>query len=374
MNVLMVNMALDAATGGGTAARTLQSARALTEIGVHCRIATTGRGTDHWPDVPGVEVVRLRAGGGRFRVPIAGFHVLQGAVTDADVVLLVNHWTSINVAAYRATRRSRKPYVVSPAGALSLTGRSRRLKMFYDRAYGRRIIRDAAGHIAVTADEARQFEPYGIAAERVTVVPNGMPSEPPGDPGRFRSSVGVGDAPFLLFLGRLAPIKGPDLLVRAFGRVAASCPGWHLIVAGPDDGMQHELEGLLGRVDLRARVHLVGFLDARGKSDAIAASDVVVVPSRREAMSIVVLEAAALGRPAIVTDACGIPDVATSGGGWVVPPSEDDLAAAIRAATADRAALRTKGAVWKRYASERYSWAHVARLYRDLFEHVTGRA
>ena len=165
----------------------------------------------------------------------------------------------------------------------------------------------------------------------------------------------------------MAPIKGPDLLLSAFERCSAQRPDWDLVLAGPDDGMLAELRARVATLGLNNRVHFVGFLDETAKSDALAASDLVVVPSRREAMSIVVLEAAVAGRPVLITDQCGVPDVADSGGGGVVEPTADALAAGLLEATRDRAALASRGEMWRQEAVRKYAWSRVAQLYIDVF-------
>jgi starch synthase len=93
-----------------------------------------------------------------------------------------------------------------------------------------------------------------------------------------------------------------------------------------------------------------------------------------EAMSIVVLEAASFGRPVLISDACGVPDVESSGGGWIVPATREALAAGIERAVADPSALARAGEAWRQHAMATYAWTSVARLYRDLFERVVRAA
>lgn len=373
MKLLSVNMTLDLQTGGGSAARTLQATRVLADLGVTCSVATADVGLDAAvvAQLDGVRIVRMACLPGRFRLPIAGFAALRAAVRDADLVMLVNHWTVINILAWRAAVRFSVPYVVCPAGALPPDGgRSRIAKAVYNALYGRAIVAGAAGHIAVTQDETEQFRSYGIDPARVTVVPNGMPSVSPGNAAAFRARHGLGSSPVLLFLGRLAPIKGPDLLVDAFSQCAVARPDWCLVCAGPDDGLLADLKARVRRAGLGARVHFTGFLDEAAKADALVAADLVVVPSRREAMSIVVLEAAGAGRPVLVTDQCGISEVAGSGGGWVVAASAAALATGILEATVDRTALPARGAAWRDAATARYAWPAVGQRYLDLFSRV----
>lgn len=375
MKLLSVNMTLDPVSGGGSAARTLQSTRALADIGVECAIVTSDEGIDPYVarQLSGIALVTLPVTFGRFRLPYARYAGVRAAVQRADVVLLVNHWTAINVLAWRSIHRFRKPYVVCPAGSLPREGRSKVLKRAYNALFGRAIIAGADAHIAVTADETAQFSAYGVDPATVAVIPNGMPQAAVGDGAVFRSRHGLADAPIVMYLGRLALIKGPDLLLSAFARCAAQRPTWQLVLAGPDDGMLAELETQAAAFGVADRVHFVGFLDEAAKSHALAAADLVVVPSRREAMSIVVLEAASAGRPVLITNQCGVPDVADSGGGWVVEASTEALVRGLLEATRDRDVLARRGLVWRDAACARYSWTEVAQRYVDLFASVLAR-
>jgi glycosyltransferase involved in cell wall biosynthesis len=374
MKLLVVNMTLDPRTGGGSAARALQATRALAAQGVDCTIATTAVGSLTQTQLRGIRIVKLPSIGGRFRVSWTGFGALRSAVESADVLMLVNHWTIINVLAWRAAVRAGKPYVVCPAGALPPLGRSRPLKVIYNALWGRRLIRGASAHMAITSDEIDHYAQYGVPAEAVTIIPNGIPHVPPGVGDTFRQQHRLGDGPIALFLGRLAPLKGPDLLIDAFARAPEQLQGWRLVIAGPDDGMLSELRTKVAAVGLADRVTFTGFLETAGKADALAAADLLVVPSRREAMSIVVLEAAAAARPVLITDRCGVPDVAESGGGWIVDASADGLARGLIAAAGESDALRAMGAHWQRVATERFSWAHVAKLHLDLLSAAAARS
>jgi glycosyltransferase involved in cell wall biosynthesis len=374
VKLLSVNMTSDLASGGGSAARLVQVTRVLLELGVSCTVATADANVsaDVAGRLHGARLICLPSVGGRFRVPVGGFLQLDAAVADADVVMLLNHWTMINVLAWRSLRRHMTPFVVCPAGALPTEGgRSRFLKTAYNALAGRRIVAEANACIAVTEQERAQFAAYGIDPASVTVIPNGMPEPRPGNPTALRRRLGIGESDtILLFMGRLAPIKGPDLLIEAFASRAARRSNTHLVMAGPDDGMLSSLRAQVERAGVEQQVHFTGFLDEQQKADALAAASIVVVPSRREAMSIVVLEAAAAARPVVVTDQCGVPDVGTSGGGWEVPPTASALAEAIDAALANSDALAERGRAWRAAATARYSWEVVGRRYLDLFAAV----
>ena len=163
----------------------------------------------------------------------------------------------------------------------------------YNWIIGRKIIRKAAGHIAITADEISQFQTYGVEREKITIIPNGVNPDDFEDNNvkEFRVKYGLGETPFILFMGRLNPAKGPDLILTAFCNVNEQLASYHLVFAGPDEDMLSCLQRTVSRHQLENRVHFLGYLEGPDKSRAYAAAEFLVIPSRREAMSIVALEA-----------------------------------------------------------------------------------
>ncbi len=113
------------------------------------------------------------------------------------------------------------------------------LKIIYNFAVGRNIIRHASAHIGITENEKKQFLDYGIDPKTVVIIPNGINSDDFIDinDDEFRNKFSIGNNPFILFLGRLNRIKGPDLLLMAFAGIRSQFPEYNLVYAGPDEGM-----------------------------------------------------------------------------------------------------------------------------------------
>jgi glycosyltransferase involved in cell wall biosynthesis len=253
MKILNVNTTIDPITGGGSAERTLQLSRALNRAGHQCVILTINTGLSpaylqqcrDW----GVEVVVLPSLWKRFYIPKPSQRLIEKLVAGADVVSLMNHWTFINALVYRSIKKFSKPYTVCPAGALPIFGRSKGLKKLYNHLIGRKMVVDANGHIAIAPNEIDQFKSYGVSPDKVSVIPNGIdPCDyPESDGKKFRARYGIGDAPFILFLGRLNSIKGPDMLLEAFCMCSQDerMEKYHLVFAGPDGGMLNELRRMV---------------------------------------------------------------------------------------------------------------------------------
>lgn len=348
--------------------------RALVRAGANCDVLTLDLGLtpERREGLSGAGLVALPSAYRRFYVPRFSPKKLRSLVEKADVLHLMGHWTAINALAYLYARRLRKPYVVCSAGALPVYGRSRYLKTFYNRAIGTRIVRNADGHVAITADEIPQFAPYGIEAGRITVIPNGIDAGDyrARDGAGFRRKHGLGDDPFILFVGRLNHIKGPDLLLEAFARVQRELPNYRLVFAGPDDGMLHELRRSASGSGVGERVHFVGYLGGEEKSCAYHAARLFVVPSRQEAMSIVALESGAAGTPVLLTDRCGFDEVERVGGGRVVSASVEGLRTGLLELLEDPAGIERMGANLKRLVEERYTWEAAVEQYLDLYRGI----
>lgn len=371
MKVLIVNVTLDPVAGGGTATKTLDLASALARAGVRTTVLATDVGIRGAP-VPSsaASIVTFRCLSRRFYVPLLRHRQLARLVQGADLALLVNHWTLLNAATYHALRRAGKPYVVLPAGALAPFGRSRSIKRLFDAVVGSRLIQGASGHIATTREEVATFARYGVRAEDVTVIPNAIDAREDWREAGTEFRERLRGAPFVLFVGRLNPIKGPDLLLEAFGRVASRFDRHHLVLAGPNEGLGTELRGRAEALGIADRTHVVGPLLGRDKVQAFAGADLLAVPSRQEAMSIVALEAGLAARPVLVTDACGIPDVEEVDGGVSAPASVDGLEAGLVRLLSSPDALTARGERWQRCVRERYGWDVVVRRYVELFERI----
>lgn len=372
--MINVNAVLDPVSGGGAAERTIQMSRALRDAGVSCGVMTTdiGLSTETMPDLSGIRAVVFRCLLRRFFIPLARYKSIKKVVGEADVVHLMGHWTVLNALTYLAARSLRKPYVVCPAGALPIYGRSKLLKRFYNLAIGRRIISDASAWIAITPDELPQFESYGIRKELVTVIPNGInPADYSSvDATVFRDKHGLARWPVVLFLGRLNSIKGPDLLLDAFCQGQHLWPEWRLVMAGPDGGMLSALENIAKRSPARDRIHFTGYVGGAEKTAAYQAADILVIPSRHEAMSIVVLESGITGTPVLITDRCGFGVIEEIGGGKVVPATVDGLLAGLAELSSDRELLHIQGERLRKYVQEHYTWDVIVNRYISLYNRI----
>jgi D-inositol-3-phosphate glycosyltransferase len=228
------------------------------------------------------------------------------------------------------------------------------------------------------AEEERQFRRlYGDPQGRIEIVAPGVEHAffAPGDQAGARAALELPvDRPVLLFVGRIQPLKGPDVAIRALA--ALGRPDALLLVVGGSSGADgdgetaraHELVDDLGVQD---QVRFVPPQPHHILSTYYRAADVVLVPSRSESFGLVALEAAACGVPVVASAVGGLLSLVDDGetGFLVHGRAPEEFAKAI-ARVLDERALASSMSLASAARAKRYTWSFAAarlrRLYADL--------
>jgi glycosyltransferase involved in cell wall biosynthesis len=365
-------MSIDKVTGGGTATRTLQLAKSIKEdYGINCIILSTDQGLDantksYYSNLNSILLPCINE---RFYIPYFSWTKLKKIIDKVDIVHLMSHWTLINVIVYLLVRRLNKPYTFCPAGTLHIFGRSSILKRIYNFFIGSRIIQNATQCIAITELEKQDFLAFGVEKNLIKVIPNGIDSREfyPDQIAKesFNMKYGLRDVSYILFMGRLNMIKGPDILLDAFVKLSIEFPKIHLVLAGPDEGLASQLRKKIITNLLEKRVHLIGYIDEEMKIGAYTGAQILVVPSRREAMSIVAIEAGACGTPVLLTTECGFNEVKDAGCS-VVQPLSEELYKELYNMFSSKQDLGRLGINFRNFVMDRYTWKNAAQKYLEF--------
>ena len=376
MKVLNVINSLDPVNGGGTVERTLQMSKYLVKEGIDCTILTTdiGLSSQRLNELDGITVVALPSLIKRFFVPAFSLRKIISIVKSVDIIHLMGHWLFLNAMVYLIARHYKKPYLVCPAGLLPIYGRSKLLKIIYNFIIGKRIVRNANALIAVTTGEWPHFEAYGVNPDKISVIPNGVSKadfcrDNEGEV-ELLNKLGLVDIPFVLFMGTLAHIKGPDLLLEAFCNAMETIQPYHLVFVGPDRGMLAELKDIVKKYNASERVHFLGYLGGVDKTNIYYASKLLVIPSRQEAMSIVVLEAGVTSTPALLTDQCGFNEIADFEGGMVVPATVVGLQNGLTTVLKDTNKLNYMGDNLNKFTCKYFTWDMIIKKYITLYSRI----
>ena len=215
-------------------------------------------------------------------------------------------------------------------------------------------------------------EAYEVPDERLSVVGCGVnPADfqTDADLRLFRHVFGVPDVPHIVFVGRLAHIKGPHLLLEAAPHVLKLYSAARFVFAG-DGQMREGLEQRARDMGIAGNVEFVGHLRGKVLATLYHAADMVVVPSLYEPFGMVALEAMACGTPVVASDTGGLREIMAAGDCALPAPPNDPaaLARAILHLLRERDRARELSETGRRVATERYRWADVARRTMRAYE------
>jgi glycosyltransferase involved in cell wall biosynthesis len=207
-----------------------------------------------------------------------------------------------------------------------------------------------------------------VGASRTCYVPNGVALSPPAttDPCETRRQFGLGSAPYVLFLGRIHPIKRLDLLAAAFARVRQQHPATRLVIAGPDeDGHRSRLAPLFA--PLGDAVTWTGAVAERDKRKLLDACSMLVLCSNTESFGMSAAEAMAASRPVVVTKGCPWPEVESHATGFWVEQSSVAIADGVSAILSDPQHAAEMGQRGRALIEERYTWPRAVAQLEEVY-------
>lgn len=250
-----------------------------------------------------------------------------------DAVVVHGLWQYQGFATRRALRRTGTPYFVMPHGMLDpWFKQAYPLKHFKKTIYWRlrehAVLRDARGVIFTSGEERLRargtFSPYRIK-EKVAALGTSRPEGSPTDWRKafFQKYPGLQGKRILLFLSRLHPKKGCDMLIRALAKAGGPLT---LVIAGPESDAQYARELRMQTAGLP--VFFVGMLTGEEKWGAMAAAEVYALPSHQENFGMAVAEALAAGTPVLISNKVNIwREIEADGAGLV---ESDDTPGTVR--------------------------------------------
>jgi D-inositol-3-phosphate glycosyltransferase len=303
---------------------------------------------------------------GDFSRRLEGFRAAEGIHYD---LIHSHYWLSGQVGQW-LHERWRVPHMVMfhTLGALKNLTVQEEQESELRIATERELVRTCQRILAATEREkADLLRYYGAGPEKVGVVPCGVNLElfHPLDKKKARQKLGYADdEAIVLYVGRLSPSKGADLLLKAMSFLKRRC-GVRLVIIGGDDDQTPEsqnLQRLSRELGIHDAVVFVGRVEHEKLPPYYSAADVVVVPSRYETFGLVALEALASGTPVVATPVGAMESIIQQGrsGEVVANGSPESLAAGIERFLAKRlngavstTAIRATvdGFAWSRVAS-----------------------
>lgn len=282
-------------------------------------------------------------------------------ISDFDVVHGHGFYVGTNWLFGSECRKQNKSLVYHVHGIFEpwIIQRSRLKKKLVHLLFENKNFKHARLWRALTDKEAGQIRSQGITAP-IVVAPNGIHLDQFDDV--IESDISEKNKKRVLFLARLHPKKGLDILISAWAKLGHLLKDWELIIAGPDEnGHQQEMELLINQNGLGNSIHFVGSVTGVEKVSLIKSSDIFILPSYSEGFSVAILEAMACRVPVIATDACNFPEIKTDGGGWECAVSVVGIQKALEeAVSCGEDELKERGELGRKLVVNKYQWGRIA--------------
>jgi len=361
---------------------------ALAQAGVECTTYTRATRPD-LPDVvqvePGHRVVHIPAGPydlAKEQLPSVlaefGDAVVDHLKNDSPAdVLHANYWLS-GLVAHRIKHELDLPFVSTFHTLAKVKAEGGDLEPEWRERAEAEIIGCADAICVSCTEEERQFlRLYGEPAGKIEIIAPGVEHAffAPGDRAGARNAVGLPvDSPVLLFVGRIQPLKGPDVAVRALA--ALNRPEALLLIVGGASGLEgagemRYVQELITELGVEGQVRFIEPQPHHILSTYYRAADVVLVPSRSESFGLVALEASACGIPIVASGVGGLLTLVDHGdNGFLVHDRDPQLYAQYIAKILDdpeqAASMGRRGAARARQYTWGFAAARLRRVYADL--------
>ena len=342
---------------GGPALSVPRLAAALTESGIKVGLWAADQSAETTPFLPPGSSVRRLTG--------TEFDALDD-LGGADILHDNGMWLPHNHRIANLAARYNIPRVVSTRGMLEPWAINHKWvkKSVAWWLYQRRDLKRAHCHHASAEAEGRNVQSLGLGVP-VRVIPNGVDLPELDSPAERRC-----DRKKALFLGRIHPVKGLPMLIKAWARVRPQ--GWYLQIAGPNEaGHLIAVKNEVLAAGLGETVSCMGPISGPMKQAALLDADLFVLPTYSESFGMSIAEALAHGLPVLTTTGAPWPMLQQHGCGWWVDATVDGIADGLRQATSsDSETLQAMGRKGRAFVKAEYRWEHIARQFIVTYESI----
>ncbi len=376
---------------GGPSQMVLGLAPALARQGVEVTVLTTDSNgdIDQKPlDVPlnrpveqdGYQIIYFRcAPFRRYKFSVDLLKWLNRHAQEFDLAHIHALFSPVSSAAAAVCRQQKLPYILRPLGTLDPADlrKKRQLKQLYAAILERPNLAGAAAVHFTSVQEAKISERFGVST-RDLVIPLGV--IPPQsflkkEGSMKRSQLGIPeDVPLVLFMSRIDPKKGLNLLIPALEKLLELGLNFHFVLAGTnpqDPNYEEKIQSQVQASPLRSHTTITGFVTGELKAALLQAADLFVLPSYYENFGIAVAEAMVLGIPVIISDQVHIcQEIRDSESGWVSQLDVAEITELLRIALQNPLERQRRGLHAQEYALKHYSWDAIAAQTIQAYDQI----
>jgi len=297
-------------------------------------------------------------------------------VKEFDLVNIISNFSIPNLSAYWACQKYNVPYVINPQGMLepwALQYKGIKKKIYYQ-LLEKPSISKACALQMLSRSESEKIKSLDLKVP-LFIAPNGINLEDCNFD--VDSSIFLDRFPntknrqLILFLGRIDPKKGLDLLAPAFAKVYQKFPNTHLVIAGPDNvGYLPTVKNYFEELGCLDGVTFTGMLTGEMKYSALSAASIYVAPSYSEGFSMSILEGMASGLPCIFTTGCNFPEAQETNTAYVVDIDSESIEKALLKCLENPTEAKQMGHRAQKFILENYTWDEIAKKLIKVYQKI----
>ncbi len=312
----------------------------------------------------------------RYKFSLSLLQWLNDHVHQFDLAHIHALFSPVTTLAATIARYHHLPYIIRPCGMLDPADLQKKklLKQIYGTVLERPNLSGATAIHFTSKEEAKISARFGLdSPDRMPrpldlVIPLGV------TPGLFSQKLRASSVPTILFMSRIEPKKGLDLLLPALESIWKSQIKFHFILAGSNPQDAEYETGIKLKIHnsiLAQCTTVTGFVSGDFKRELLTNADLFVLPSYYENFGIAVAEAMAAGVPVVISDRVHISaDIQQAEAGWVGPLEVGAIAHLIKSALLDPDERQRRGLNGREYANKHYNWEAIAQQTIDAYQHI----
>jgi glycosyltransferase involved in cell wall biosynthesis len=387
---------------GGPSQMVLGLSAALAKQGIDVTIITTNSNGDIGQnplDVPlnqpiqqdGYNIIYFRCYPcRRYKFSLSLLQWLNQHIKEFDLAHIHAIFSPVTTAAATIARYHNIPYIMRPCGMLDPADlrKKKQVKQIYAALLEKPNLAGAAAIHFTSKQEAKISERFGIATNKLSttkdlIIPLGVTnfidnllvnSEQLPIHNQFNINSVDSQIPQILFMSRIEPKKGLNLLIPALEQIITQGIKFNFILAGSnpqDANYEGKIKALIADSPLAKYTKITGFVTGEIKAFLLQNADIFVLPSYYENFGIAVAEAMAAGTPVVVSNQVHIwEDIQQAEAGWVCPLEVDEIASLITIALLDTNERKRRGLNAKEYARNHYSWDAIAQQTIQAYQQI----
>jgi glycosyltransferase involved in cell wall biosynthesis len=373
---------------GGPSQMVLGLSAALAKLGQAVTIITTDSNGDTGQaplDVPlgvpvdqnGYQIYYFRCSPfRRYKFSLPLFTWLANNAKNYDIAHIHALFSPVSSISASIARSRQLPYILRPLGTLDPADlrKKQQLKQIYaDLLEKPNLAASAAVHFT-SKQECQTSEKFGLKTNDI-VIPLGVDFFKNTESDTVKSLNIPQNKPVILYMSRLDPKKGLDLLLPSLETLLQQGLDFHFVLAGSnpqDTEYENRIKSQINNSILANNTTITGFVTGEVKNSLLARADLFVLPSYYENFGIAVAEAMAAGIPVVISDGVDLhPAVQEAAAGWVTPCTVEGLTSALETALKNAEIRQQRGKNAQNLIIDKYSWSAIAEQMLTVYEQIS---